>query len=149
MGTTPDWYVKISLALLSLHFQPPTNYPSHTISSFAMPYPMTPQPGNVSTQASTISRTTLRLIADALFSAPTPMMAVVFTWVVLTGIPHTVESRIQSAADRSAANWYHYIFCTALSIYEKQPKQENSQELLTVLGSVHECHRRRAGHLCF
>ena len=33
-------------------------------------------------------------MADMRFTAPTPMMAVVFTWVVLTGIPRIVEKKM-------------------------------------------------------
>ena len=53
---------------------------------------ITPQTGNVRTQARTISRTTLKFTAVRLFAAPAPMMALVFVWVVDTGMPKRLES---------------------------------------------------------
>ena len=68
---------------------------------------MSPQPGKVNTQVSTMSRTTPKFIALMRFTAPTPMMALVLVCVVLTGMPPTLESRRQKAAERSAEKpWY-------------------------------------------
>lgn len=54
---------------------------------FAIIKLMRPQPGKVKIQVSTISFTTPKLMAEIRFTAPTPMMALVFVWVVDTGIP--------------------------------------------------------------
>ena len=63
---------------------------------------MMPQPGNVMTQVITMSLTTLKLMADRRFTAPTPIMAVVFVCVVLTGIPKMENPRRQAAPAISA-----------------------------------------------
>ena len=47
--------------------------------------PMSPQPGKVKIQVIPISFTTEKLMAEIRFTAPTPMIAVVFAWVVDTG----------------------------------------------------------------
>ena len=65
---------------------------------------MSPHPGNVRIQADTISRTTPQLTDDRRFAAPTPMIAVVFVWVVLTGIPNVEETKRQVTAAKSAEN---------------------------------------------
>ena len=49
-------------------------------------YPSKPQPGKVSTHARVISPTIFQLTAEIRLEAPTPMMAVVLVWVVLTGM---------------------------------------------------------------
>ena len=72
------------------------------INNLAVTYPNTPQPGNVNIHAMVISLTIFQLTADSLFDAPTPMIAVVFVCVVLTGIPVREESSRQPAAPRSA-----------------------------------------------
>ena len=66
--------------------------------------PISPQPGKVRIQVNTISFTTFQFTADSRLAAPTPMMAVVFVWVVDTGMPVSEESRRQAAPARSAAN---------------------------------------------
>ena len=77
------------------------------INSFAKRYPIRPQPGKVNTHAKTISLTTEKFIADNLLVAPTPIIAVVFVCVVLTGIPKTEESKRHEAAAMSAEKpWY-------------------------------------------
>ena len=54
-----------------------------------------------------MSRTTPKLIADSLRTAPTPMMALVLVCVVETGMPSTVITSRHSALDRSAEKpWY-------------------------------------------
>ena len=75
---------------------------NNIINSFAIRNPMIPQPGNVMTQVITMSLTTLKLMADRRFTAPTPMMAVVFVCVVLTGIPKMENPRRQAAPAISA-----------------------------------------------
>ena len=83
---------------------------------------MSPQPGKVNTQVSTMSFTTPKLMADNRLTAPTPIMALVLVWVVDTGMPNTLESSRHSAADRSAEKpWYFSSFTismpTALMIF--------------------------------
>jgi hypothetical protein len=68
----------------------------------AIRYPTKPQPGNVRTQAQTISLTVIQFTEDSRLAAPTPMMAVVFVCVVLTGKPQIDESKRQAAAPTSA-----------------------------------------------
>ena len=63
---------------------------------------MRPQPGNVMIQVMTISLTTPKLMAESRFTAPTPMMAVVLVWVVLTGIPNREKPSRQAAPAISA-----------------------------------------------
>ena len=63
---------------------------------------ISPQPGNVKIHVSIISFTTPKLIADSLFTAPTPMIALVFVCVVDTGIPNTLERSRHTAPARSA-----------------------------------------------
>ena len=58
---------------------------------FAITKLMRPQPGKVKIQVSSISFTTPKLMAEIRFTAPTPMMALVFVWVVDTGIPNRLE----------------------------------------------------------
>ena len=72
------------------------------MNSQAIRKPMTPQPGKVSTQVSTISLTTDQLTEESRLAAPTPMMAVVLVWVVLTGKLAREEINRQPAAARSA-----------------------------------------------
>lgn len=64
--------------------------------------PTNPHPGKVSTQAQTISFTVDQLTDEKRFAAPTPMIAVVFVWVVLTGKPQIDDTSRQLAAARSA-----------------------------------------------
>ena len=73
------------------------------MKSLAMIKPSRPQPGKVSTQASAISPTILQFTAESLRDAPTPMIAVVFVCVVLTGMPVSEEKSRQSDAPASAA----------------------------------------------
>lgn len=61
-----------------------------------------PQPGKVSTHAKTISFTVPQLTDESLLDAPTPMMAVVLVWVVLTGIPLTDDTNNTAEAAISA-----------------------------------------------
>ena len=49
------------------------------INNFVIKKPTSPQPGNVNTHVKTISFTTPKSIADTLFTAPTPIIDVVFT----------------------------------------------------------------------
>ena len=62
-----------------------------------------PQPGNVSIHAYTISLTTDQLTLESLLDAPTPIIAVVFVCVVLTGIPNVDEINKHIAPAISAA----------------------------------------------
>jgi hypothetical protein len=72
------------------------------VNLFAVIKLISPHPGNVKIQVSTISLTTPKLIAEILFTAPTPIIAVVFVCVVETGTPVRLESNRQSEAARSA-----------------------------------------------
>ena len=68
---------------------------------------MSPQPGNVTIQVTAISLTTEKLIAEILLTAPTPIIEVVFAWVVETGMPNTELIKRDTDAARSAENpWY-------------------------------------------
>ena len=67
------------------------------MKSFAIKYPIIPQPGKVSTQVSSISFTVPQLTEESRLEAPTPMMAVVFVWVVLTGTPVTRGATLRLA----------------------------------------------------
>ena len=70
---------------------------------YAIIYPTAPQQ-NVKTQAANISLTIPQFTEESLLAAPTPMIAVVFVWVVLTGIPKTDEAKRQTAPAASAEN---------------------------------------------
>ena len=70
------------------------------MNAFATRKLIRPQPGNVNTHVSTMSRTTPKLMALMRLTAPTPMMALVLVCVVETGIPNTLESSRQNAAER-------------------------------------------------
>ena len=59
-------------------------------------------PGIVRIQAQTIRRVTPQRTAEIRLTAPTPDMAPVITWVVLTGIPRWVARKILEAAAVSA-----------------------------------------------
>ena len=72
-------------------------------NSFAIIYPSTPHPGKVKTHVSTRSLTILQFTFLILRAAPTPIIAVVFVCVVLTGIPVRDDKSRQSVADKSAA----------------------------------------------
>ena len=72
------------------------------MNSFAIMKLISPQPGKVKIQVSTMSFTTPKLTEDRRLAAPTPMMALVLVWVVETGIPERLEYSRQSAAERSA-----------------------------------------------
>ena len=63
---------------------------------------MIPQPGKVSIQVSTISFATLQFTERTLFAAPTPIMAVVFAWVVETGKPVSEQTSKAMVAAMSA-----------------------------------------------
>ena len=71
---------------------------------FAVINPNNPHPGNVNIHARVISFTIFQLTADNLLEAPTPIIAVVFVCVVLTGIPVAEESNKHPAAPKSAEN---------------------------------------------
>ena len=60
--------------------------------------------GKVKIHAIRIFPATPHLTADSLFVAPTPIMEVVITWVVLTGIPKELAPRMTAVAQVSAAN---------------------------------------------
>ena len=64
--------------------------------------PTRPHPGKVSTQANSISPTVDQLTEENRLAAPTPIIAVVLVWVVLTGSPKTDEIIKQTAAAKSA-----------------------------------------------
>jgi len=72
------------------------------MNNFAIRNPIMPQPGNVSTHALTISFTTPQLTFESLLAAPTPIIDVVFVWVVLTGNPKTEAINRLSAEAISA-----------------------------------------------
>ena len=74
------------------------------INIFAIQKLINPQPGNVKIQVSIISFTTEKLIAESLFTAPTPIIALVFVCVVETGTPIRLEYSRQIAPARSAEN---------------------------------------------
>jgi len=74
------------------------------MNNFAIKKPINPHPGKVSTQVSTMSRTIFQRIDDTRFAAPTPMIAVVFMCVVLTGIPNQDEHNNPMVAAISEAN---------------------------------------------
>ena len=60
-----------------------------------------------------MSFTTPKLMADRRFTAPTPMMAVVFAWVVDTGMPNTeLKSSEREAAIPAEKPWYFSSFTT-------------------------------------
>lgn len=61
-----------------------------------------PHPGNVSTQAMTMSFTMRQSTLESRFAAPAPMIAVVLVCVVETGIPKIELMRSVIAAERSA-----------------------------------------------
>ncbi len=60
--------------------------------------------GMVNSHAQTIWPATPHRTADHRLVAPTPTMAPVMAWVVLTGMPRKVANRIADAAPVSAAN---------------------------------------------
>ena len=64
--------------------------------------PNNPHPGNVNTHVKTSSLTIFQFTLLILLAAPTPMMAVVFVCVVLTGIPVSEENSRQRVAAKSA-----------------------------------------------
>ena len=74
-----------------IRFHDLSSYAIKRIASFAAIYPISPQHGKVSTHVSTSSFTVDQLTRRTLLAAPTPMMAVVFVCVVLTGTPATDE----------------------------------------------------------
>ena len=85
------------------------------MNNFAIRKLIRPHPGKVKIQVSIISFTTPKLMAEILFTAPTPMIALVLVWVVDTGIPKRLESRRQKAADKSAENpWYFSSFTISI-----------------------------------
>ena len=58
--------------------------------------------GMVKIQAQTMRSVTPHLTAESLFTAPTPDIAPVMTWVVLTGMPRWVDKKMLEAAALSA-----------------------------------------------
>ena len=60
--------------------------------------------GMVKIQAQIILPATPQRTAESLLVAPTPTIAPVIVWVVLTGIPATVAPMIEQAAAVSALN---------------------------------------------
>ena len=72
------------------------------MNSFVIKNPIIPQPGKVRIQVITISLTTLRFTEEKRFAAPTPIIEVVFAWVVDTGIPNTELNKSEAEAARSA-----------------------------------------------
>ena len=75
---------------------------------------MRPQPGKVKTQVSIMSLTTPKLMALSRFTQPTPMMALVFVWVVDTGIPKRLDSSRQKYLLQSIRNIQTFITCTGV-----------------------------------
>ena len=69
-----------------------------------MSHPAPKHSGSVKIHARSIFLASPHLTAENRFVAPTPMMAVVMTWVVLTGRPKWLDTMIVAAADVSAAN---------------------------------------------
>ena len=69
----------------------------------AVKKPISPQPGNVHSQAKSISRAVCQWTWLSGLAAPTPRIAAVLVCVVLTGTPKTVGSSRQSEAARSVA----------------------------------------------
>lgn len=65
---------------------------------------MVAEQGMVRTQAHMIRPATPHLTALKRFTEPTPMMAPVMVWVVLTGIPKKAEVKSETAAPVSAQN---------------------------------------------
>ncbi len=57
----------------------------------------------MSAQASSIFCAIFQLTQETLFDAPAPIIAVVFVFVVLSGIPHAVAEIILANAASSAA----------------------------------------------
>ena len=77
--------------------------------------PISPHPGNVSTQVRPISFTTDRLMDETRLTAPTPMIAVVLACVVETGIPKIELNRIEIDAATSAEKpWYFSSFTMSI-----------------------------------
>ena len=64
---------------------------------------MAPQRGKVRSQASTIRLVTPQRTAENRRVAPTPMMAVLIVWVVLTGTPKKEARVMAKPAELSAA----------------------------------------------
>ena len=60
--------------------------------------------GRVRIHAETICFTTLHRIPLMLWEEPTPMMAEEMTWVVETGAPRAVATKMTAAPEVSAAN---------------------------------------------
>ena len=56
------------------------------------------QTGKVSSQAATIRRVTPQRTAEKRRDAPTPMMAMLMVWVVLSGMPRREASRMAKPA---------------------------------------------------
>ena len=71
-------------------------------NSFVTKKASNPHPGKVKIHVMTISFTTPKLIADTLLPAPTPIIEVVFTWVVDTGRPNTEQNTSEIAEAISA-----------------------------------------------
>ena len=72
------------------------------MNNFVIKKPISPHPVKVRTHVSTITWTTPKLIAETLLTAPTPMIEVVFAWVVDTGRLKTEQNSSDSAAAISA-----------------------------------------------
>ena len=72
------------------------------MNSLVIKKPTSPHPGKVNSQVSTISFTTPKLIAETRFTAPTPMIEVVFAWVVETGRLNIEQNKSEIAAAISA-----------------------------------------------
>src|SRR5512136_62999 len=64
--------------------------------------PMNAAPGMVKIQDQTMRSVTPQRTADMRLAAPTPEIAPVMTWVVLTGMPRLVERKMLVAAAVSA-----------------------------------------------
>ena len=73
------------------------------MNSLVIRKPISPQPGKVRIQVSTISLATPQFTERTRFAAPTPMIAVVFACVVETGIPVMEQTKSPAVAEISAA----------------------------------------------
>ena len=79
-------------------------YASTHLSNSKTPAASRAAPGMVSTQVITMCKATPQRTADSRCVAPTPMMAVEMTCVVLMGAPRRVAMRITAPAENSAVN---------------------------------------------
>src|SRR3990167_7450127 len=89
---------------------------ARSASIFATAHAIRPQAGKVSTHAVTISRPTPHRTAESRRVLPTPKMAVLMVWVVLSGMPSREASSMVLAAAVSAAKP-----CSESSLVSRSP----------------------------